>query len=338
MKYNNICYAPVTDCGGYGGNWYWNSIGKSQINGGIGIGLFYILPNNYHASTSVIYVFTNGINITGSNLLQGTWGGGKASGNSSISIISCPNSQSVLISTNIYNYTNNTVNLGSNFTNAVWYGSASGNENLGIFIGFIGDASTTYFSSSYQKYVYSSNTTNVTNNSVNSYFRGSSSAGTNMFGIFNMGSQWQADSTYASTDKYVYASDVISNGSNLFNGLNRQDFGSATSNATYGVFYYGESYINNSWNTLPLNTNNYYFSNDTVVSGALLTAPSVNSGATGNDTIGVFAIGNEYTILTNLYVYSNNTIFAGSALMLETITVDGHTYAASSSYNPGVNS
>lgn len=39
MKLNNICYVPVNDCGGFGGNWFWNTKPVLPQMGGNGFGM-----------------------------------------------------------------------------------------------------------------------------------------------------------------------------------------------------------------------------------------------------------------------------------------------------------
>lgn len=58
MKNNNICYSPVNDCGGFGGNWYWNPFIPHGINGGNGFGLFLFGDvSSNPVTTTNIYIY-----------------------------------------------------------------------------------------------------------------------------------------------------------------------------------------------------------------------------------------------------------------------------------------
>lgn len=59
MKHYNICYSPINDCGGFGGNWFWNHTASPLPNGGNGFGLFCIgnntaVTNKYEYQTNTV--------------------------------------------------------------------------------------------------------------------------------------------------------------------------------------------------------------------------------------------------------------------------------------------
>lgn len=322
MKHNNICYAPVNDCGGYGGNWYWNSPMRptaaqvALFGGGFNSTLqAYNITNVYNYATDSVTFGTTLINYTtpnnvspGTPYIPNTVG----AGNSQIAIFTGQNTTG-----NNYIYSSNSV---ASITNFVLLNnnpaSAIGNSYQGLYINSN--------SINIQTYNYSNFTSafiGQLNVQASSY---------NEIAAHTWGNQSQAEIylQYGETQNtYYYSTNSIS--------ITQLPLGyiplicAAISNSTTAIISVYE-YYNGSWTQSQGMTCIINISNNAVIQNNMyvLTFGSPYAAAS-NPEWGIFV----NSSLTNKYFYNSNSVQTGSNLQ----SINFNVGFGTSSYNSGVN-
>jgi len=242
---------------------------------------------------------------------------GSAAGNSTVGIfaLGANSAGSSLTTRNKYTYSGCVVSAGGAATAASSRGSAAGNSTVGIFaLGCAGGRVTTR-----DKYTYSGDVVSAGGAATAASIDGSA-AGNSTVGIFALGGTPCPTTT---RNKYTYSGCVVSAGGAA---TLASASGSAAGNSTVGIFALGRAFagcvfcpcFGGCVPTYARSTtrNKYTYSGCVVSAGGAATVASENTSASGNSTVGIFALGetNGGRVTTrNKYTYSGCVVAAGGA-------------------------
>jgi len=241
------------------------------------------------------YTYSGDLVTTG-HTLSSFMNFGAATGNSAIGVFALGNSSTV---TSIYTYSSDTSRSGTVLLYApnAAGSSASGNSNIGIFVG----------NSSTSIYNYNADTV-IPGSSLSASLIAGAATGNSTEGIFALGNSG------AVTNKYMYASGIVSTATSLAASMTNS--GAASSNGIAAVTIPLPPLVANTMALFALNhltvvTNKYFYSGNIVVTGSNLSVTNFHAAA-GNSTVGIF---NETSVgSTSKYTYSGDVVTSGASL------------------------
>jgi len=212
----------------------------------------------------------------------------------------CPTGRTT---TNKYTYSGDVNAVATSLTAASYYGAAAGNSTRGIFaLGFSG-CFQTY---TRNKYTYAGCTVSAGTNASNQNAKGSAT-GNSTRGIFALGYNC-GNQTSTTRNKYTYSGDT--SGAAAAAGLSTA-MGSAVGSCSVGIFALGAICCCGGY--YPISTRDKYtYSSCTSGSATAASTCKANGAATGNSTVGIFALGGA-TTTRNKYTYSGDTNVVATA-------------------------
>jgi hypothetical protein len=240
---------------------------------------------------------------------QGLW---PVAGNSGFAIfaLGAINACGTLSTTrNRYTFSSDAVSSATAATGASARGSAAGNSTVGIFaLGCVSfNRSTTR-----NKYTYSGCVVSAGGAATQATAEGAAT-GNSTTGIFALGRNncSGVSGVIATRDRYTYSGDVVSSAASASRA---SVDGAATGNSTVGIFALGGA---NFCGTICFSTcrNKYTYASNTSTTATSSSLPTRNGSATGNSTVGIFAIGNRGSVTNSRekYTYSGDVNSSATA-------------------------